>query len=58
MALDPLKFDLVALAHPRVLVVMVSASGLVTHKVIEVEERLRQRDRDHMAKVEDLQGAK
>jgi heat-inducible transcriptional repressor len=32
--------DLVPLAHPRVLVVMVSASGLVTHKVIEVEEKL------------------
>ena len=32
--------DLVPLAHPRVLVVMVSATGLVTHKVIEVEERL------------------
>ena len=36
--------DLVPLAHPRVLVVMVSASGLVTHKVIEVEERLRPED--------------
>jgi heat-inducible transcriptional repressor len=32
--------DLVLLAHPRVLVVMVSATGLVTEKVIEVEERL------------------
>src|SRR5262249_14960808 len=32
--------DLVPLVHPRVLVVMVSATGLVTHKVIEVEERL------------------
>ena len=32
--------DLVQLGHPRVLVVMVSATGLVTHKVIEVEERL------------------
>jgi heat-inducible transcriptional repressor len=32
--------DLVPLGHARVLVVMVSASGLVTHKVIEVEERL------------------
>jgi len=30
----------VPLGHPRVLVVMVSATGLVTHKVIEVEERL------------------
>ena len=32
--------DLVPLGHPRVLVVMVSATGLVTHKMIEVEERL------------------
>jgi heat-inducible transcriptional repressor len=32
--------DLVPLGHPRVLAVMVSANGLVTHKVIEVEERL------------------
>ena len=32
--------DLVPLAHPRVLVVMVSSTGLVTHKVIEVEEQL------------------
>jgi heat-inducible transcriptional repressor len=32
--------DLVPLAHPRILVVMVSASGLVTHKVIEMQERL------------------
>ncbi len=32
--------DLVLLGHPRVLVVMVSSTGLVTHKVIEVEERL------------------
>jgi heat-inducible transcriptional repressor len=30
--------DLVDLGHPRVLVVMVSASGIVTHKVVEVEE--------------------
>jgi heat-inducible transcriptional repressor len=36
--------DLVQLAHPRVLVVMVSATGLVTHKVIEVEEKLRPED--------------
>jgi len=33
--------DLVPLGHPRVLVVMVSASGIVTHKVIDVEEELR-----------------
>jgi heat-inducible transcriptional repressor len=32
--------DLVPLAHPRVLVVMVSSTGIVTNKVIEVEERL------------------
>lgn len=32
--------DLVPLGAPRVLVVMVSASGIITHKVIEVEERL------------------
>jgi heat-inducible transcriptional repressor len=31
---------LVPLAHPRVLVVMVSTTGIVTNKVIEVEERL------------------
>jgi len=31
--------DLVPLAPPRVLVVMVSASGMVTHKVIEVDDR-------------------
>ena len=32
--------DLVPLGYPRVLAVMVSATGIVTHKVIEVEERL------------------
>ncbi len=32
--------DLVALAHPRILVVMVSATGLVTHKVIEFPEQI------------------
>jgi heat-inducible transcriptional repressor len=31
--------DLVPLAAPRVLVVMVAASGIVTHKVIEVDDR-------------------
>jgi heat-inducible transcriptional repressor len=36
--------DLVPLGHPRVLVVMVSASGIVTHKVIEVEEQLGPQD--------------
>jgi heat-inducible transcriptional repressor len=34
--------DLVRLAHPRVLVVMVSRTGLVTNRVIEVEEDLSQ----------------
>lgn len=34
--------DLVRLPHPRILVVMVSASGLLTNKVIEVEEDLSQ----------------
>ncbi len=33
--------DLVPLAYPRILVVMVSSTGLVTHKVIEFEEKLR-----------------
>lgn len=36
--------DLVRLPHPRVLVVMVSRTGLVTHKVIEVDEQLAQED--------------
>src|SRR5262245_11880964 len=36
--------DLVALAHPRVLVVMVSATGIVTNKVVEVEEKLSPED--------------
>ena len=36
--------DLVRLPHPRVLVVMVSGAGLVTHKVIEMEEELTQDD--------------
>jgi heat-inducible transcriptional repressor len=36
--------DLVPLAHPRVLAVMVSSTGLVTHKVIEVEEKLSPAD--------------
>jgi heat-inducible transcriptional repressor len=36
--------DLVRLAHPRILVVMVSATGLVTNKVIEHEERLSAED--------------
>jgi heat-inducible transcriptional repressor len=33
--------DFVPLAHPRILVVMVSSTGLVTHKVVELEEPLR-----------------
>jgi heat-inducible transcriptional repressor len=36
--------DLVRLPHPRILVVMVSRSGLVTHRVIEIEEPLTQDD--------------
>jgi len=36
--------DLVRLPHPRILVVMVSGAGLVTHKVIEMEEELTQDD--------------
>jgi len=34
--------DLVRLAHPRVLVVLVSQAGFVTNKVIEIEEDLAQ----------------
>jgi heat-inducible transcriptional repressor len=34
--------DLVRLPHPRVLVVMVSSTGLVTHKVVELEEEIAQ----------------
>jgi heat-inducible transcriptional repressor len=34
--------DLVRLPHPRILVVMVSSAGLVTNRVIEVEENLCQ----------------
>lgn len=36
--------DLVRLPHPRILVVMVARTGLVTNKVIEVEEKLEQDD--------------
>ncbi len=36
--------DLVPLAFPRILVVMVSATGLVTHKVIEFDEKLTPED--------------
>ncbi|HEX9186389.1 MAG TPA: heat-inducible transcriptional repressor HrcA [Vicinamibacteria bacterium] len=36
--------DLVPLSYPRVLAVMVSSTGLVTHKVIEVEEKLSPAD--------------
>lgn len=34
--------DLVRLSHPRVLVVMVSQTGIVTNKVVEIDERLTQ----------------
>lgn len=37
-----MQIDLVRLPHPRILVVMVSRTGLVTNKVIEVEEPLSQ----------------
>jgi heat-inducible transcriptional repressor len=36
--------DLVRLPHPRILVVMVSRTGIVTHKVVEVEEQLTQEE--------------
>ena len=36
--------DLVRLPHPRILVVMVARSGLVTNKVIEVDDQLGQDD--------------
>ncbi len=36
--------DFVRLARPRILVVMVSSAGLVTNKVIEVDEELSQED--------------
>lgn len=36
--------DLVRLPHPRILVVMVSRTGIVTHKVVEMEEQLSQED--------------
>jgi heat-inducible transcriptional repressor len=36
--------ELVRLAHPRILVVMVSQAGIVVHRVIEVEETLTQDD--------------
>jgi len=36
--------DFVRLPHPRVLVVIVGHSGLVTHKVVEVEDQLTQDD--------------
>jgi len=38
------RIDLVKLPHPRILVVMVSQSGLVTNKVIEVEEDMTPED--------------
>jgi heat-inducible transcriptional repressor len=36
------RVDLVRLHHPRILVVMVASTGMVTNKVIEVEEQLDQ----------------
>jgi heat-inducible transcriptional repressor len=36
--------DLVRLPYPRILVVMVSLTGLVTHRIIEVEEEMSQDD--------------
>jgi heat-inducible transcriptional repressor len=36
--------DIVPLGHPRILVVMVSSTGIVTHKVVEVEDRLSPSD--------------
>lgn len=36
--------DLVRLPHPRILVVMVARTGIVTNKVIEVEDQLTQDD--------------
>jgi heat-inducible transcriptional repressor len=36
--------DLVRLPHPRILVVMVSLAGLVTNRIIEVEEEMSQDD--------------
>jgi heat-inducible transcriptional repressor len=41
--------DLVRLAHPRILVVMVSLTGIVTNKVVEVEEELGQDALQHCA---------
>jgi heat-inducible transcriptional repressor len=37
-----MHIDLVRLPHPRILVVMVSRTGIVTNKVIELEEQLGQ----------------
>jgi heat-inducible transcriptional repressor len=39
-----MHLDLVRLPHPRILAVMVSRAGLVTHRVIELEEPLTQDD--------------
>jgi heat-inducible transcriptional repressor len=38
------RVDLVRLPHPRILVVMVSMTGLVTNRVIEVEDEMSQED--------------
>jgi heat-inducible transcriptional repressor len=39
-----LRVDLVRLPHPRILVVMVSQAGIVTHRMIEIDEPLTQDD--------------
>jgi heat-inducible transcriptional repressor len=38
------QINLVRLPHPRILVVMVSGAGLVTHKAIDIEEELTQEE--------------
>jgi len=38
------RVDLVRLPYPRILVVMVSLTGLVTHRIIEVEEEMSQEE--------------
>jgi heat-inducible transcriptional repressor len=39
-----MRVDLVRLPHPRILVVMVSRAGMVTHRVIDIEEPMSQDD--------------
>jgi heat-inducible transcriptional repressor len=38
------QINLMRLPHPRILVVMVSGAGLVTHKVIEIDDELTQEE--------------